>query len=127
MIMKIDWPLEGPFLLYNVSPVWWWSEDFTHASFYLMLNKCVLKLKNVERSRTKKNWNWSFVPYCGLLWVIQGDPKLAPPSLDKTRNVPWKLRIAFSNTFYLNIIWRVWEFSTKFRSCFREKCKKGHF
>ena len=38
---------------------------------------------------------------------IQGDQKFVPPSRAEMKNPPGKLSIAFSNTIYLNIIWKV--------------------
>ena len=66
----------------------------------------------------KDNWSW----YTGWskTWTL-------PPSLAKTINAPWKLRIAFSNAVYLDIIYRFWWSSGQHRRRILEKLEKGKF
>ena len=53
--------------------------------------------------------------------------KTYPPSRAEMKNPPGKLSIAFSNTTYLDIIWKIsWRVS-KFKTCFFGLSKKAHF
>ena len=63
------------------------------------------------------------------LWVlhIQGDQKnVPPPSRAEMKNPPEKLRIAFSNTTYLNIIWRFSSTTMHYLCLYDSYCKMNH-
>ena len=64
---------------------------------------------------------------CGILGLYRVIQNKGPPYLGEIRNIQWKLRIAFSNTIYLTIIWSFLGLQHLPRTRFLGKPKKVNF